>query len=47
MNSFFALLGVGLIKVNDEEFKLTTGIFVSLNDWSKTNNNKYLLMNQD
>ncbi|CAD8053273.1 unnamed protein product [Paramecium primaurelia] len=47
VNSFFALLGVGLIKVNDEEFKLTTGIFVSLNDWSKTNNNKYLLMNQD
>ncbi|CAD8213931.1 unnamed protein product [Paramecium octaurelia] len=47
VNSFFALLGVGLVKVNDEEFKLTTGIFVSLNDWSKTNNNKYLLMNQD
>ena len=47
MNSFFALLGVGLIKVDDSEFKLTTGIFVSLNDWSKKNNNKYLLMNND
>ncbi|CAD8170761.1 unnamed protein product [Paramecium octaurelia] len=47
VTSFFALLGVGLIKVNDYEFKLTTGIFVSLNDWSKTNNNKYLLNNHD
>ncbi|CAD8085669.1 unnamed protein product [Paramecium sonneborni] len=47
VNSFFALLGVGLIKLDDCEFKLTTGIFVSLNDWSQNNNNKYLLMNHD
>lgn len=43
VNSFYALLGVGLVKVNDYEFKLTTGIVVSLNDWTSNSNNNYLI----
>lgn len=32
--AFFAMLGVGLIQIKDKVFKLTTGIYVSLDDWS-------------
>jgi uncharacterized membrane-anchored protein len=31
------------MKIDGTEFKLTTGVLVSLNDWSKNNNNNYLL----
>lgn len=40
-------MGIGLVKVNESEFKLTTGILVSLNDWTKNNNNNYLLKNDN
>ncbi|CAK70450.1 unnamed protein product (macronuclear) [Paramecium tetraurelia] len=45
VKAFYALLGIGLVKIDGNEFKLTTGVVVSLNDWSINNNNNYLLKN--
>ena len=40
-------MGIGLVKIDGNEFKLTTGVVVSLNDWSINNNNNYLLKNDN
>ncbi|CAD8212846.1 unnamed protein product [Paramecium pentaurelia] len=47
VKAFYALLGIGLVKIDGNEFKLTTGVVVSLNDWSINNNNNYLLKNDN
>lgn len=35
------------MKIDGVDFKLTTGILVSLNDWSINNNNNYLAKNEN
>ncbi|CAD8113109.1 unnamed protein product [Paramecium sonneborni] len=47
VKAFYALLGIGVVRIDGNEFQLTTGVVVSLNDWSINNNNNYLLKNDN
>lgn len=45
VTAFYVLLGVGIIQINNRQFKLTTGVMVSLNNWqlnNQINNGSYL-----